>query len=331
VRELGGRKGKLLGAAAALYAAASYWWWSGGGRQPLTRLAPQHPSATLVVRIPPTGTPQRRAVLIGHTDTQKAYPQFRPELKGLMRGIYSQALAFIAATGLSLLARAAGWRWAAPVTWVSLIMQGIFLRETKPRRAYPYVAGANDNASAVACLLGLAAALRAEPLRETEVWLAFTGAEEVGLLGLHRLLDTYGDQLREAAFIDFEMVGSDEIAYLTRHSGLTHLSAYGPDPASLALAERAAAARPDLAVRGRELVILEEVGALRRRGFRGICIAGVGPDGWLENWHLPSDVSENIKPGGVERAARFGLELLRRSETGYARQSPDGQRIAARL
>lgn len=59
------------------------------------------------------------------------------------------------------------------------------------------------------------------------------------------------------------------------------------------------------------MVIVEEIGTLRARGYRGICIAGAGPDGWLENWHLPSDVTANLHPEALERAARFGLEPLR--------------------
>jgi hypothetical protein len=58
------------------------------------------------------------------------------------------------------------------------------------------------------------------------------------------------------------------------------------------------------------MVMLEEVGSLRGRGYRGICLAGVGPDGWLANWHQYSDIVENIVPAGVERVARFGLAML---------------------
>jgi hypothetical protein len=58
------------------------------------------------------------------------------------------------------------------------------------------------------------------------------------------------------------------------------------------------------------MVIVEEVGTLRGRGFRGICLVGVGPDGWLANWHLYSDTVDNIVPEGVERAAHFALAML---------------------
>ena len=52
----------------------------------------------------------------------------------------------------------------------------------------PYSPGANDNAAAVAVNLGIASALACEPLSSTEVWLAFTGAEEVDHRGLKELL-----------------------------------------------------------------------------------------------------------------------------------------------
>lgn len=48
--EAGGRAGKLIGAAADLAGEASYWQWTAGGRHALFPLAPQHPSATLVLR-----------------------------------------------------------------------------------------------------------------------------------------------------------------------------------------------------------------------------------------------------------------------------------------
>ena len=184
------------------------------------------------------------------------------------------------------------------------------LRQAWGEERHSFVAGANDNASAVACLLGLGAHLKRHPLQHTEVWLAFTGAEEVMCVGMHHFLDRYGADLRNAWFIDFEMVGADSIAYVTRHSGLSYLHAYTPDPESLALAERTAQRHPELQVSGRQMVIVEEVGALRRRGFRGICLVGVAPDGWLANWHLYSDTVDNIVPTGVERAARFALAML---------------------
>jgi hypothetical protein len=76
------------------------------------------------------------------------------------------------------------------------------------------------------------------------------------------------------------------------------------------LAEKTARRRPELAVSGREMVIGEEVGALCSRDYRGICLAGVGEDGWLANWHQYSDTFDNVAPEGLERAARFALAMM---------------------
>ena len=70
-----------------------------------------------------------------------------------------------------------------------------------------YSPGANDNASSVGTILALAERLRDQPLQNTEIWLAFTGCEESGCDGMLSLIKEHGNELREALFIDFEMVG----------------------------------------------------------------------------------------------------------------------------
>jgi hypothetical protein len=164
----------------------------------------------------------------------------------------------------------------------------------------------------MACLLGIGGQLQQTPLEHTEVWLAFTAAEEVGAVGLHALLDNHREALADAYFIDFEMVGAGEIAYVTDHSGMLAFNNYRPDNDSMALAVETARENPDLNVRGAPLTIVEEVAALRGRGFRGLCIAGVGDDGWLVNWHRSSDVVVNITPKSLERAAHFAWAMLKK-------------------
>ena len=65
-----------------------------------------------------------------------------------------------------------------------------------------------------------------------------------------------------------------------------------------------------MGIHGRKMIIGEEVGALRVRGYRGICLSGFGLDGWLENWHQTSDNVENIVPVGLEKAARFAWAMM---------------------
>jgi hypothetical protein len=305
------RWGSLIGGAVTLGCTYLMWRHMSGGQQPLAALMPRTHSANQIVRIPPRGERRRTVVLVGHTDSQHALAIARPPLKYRLVPNNTIALGLLTATGIAQFILAARSSWLARgVQVLGLLALGQTLATIVPEMSKPHVDGANDNATAVACLLGLGAQLQREPLEHTEVWLAFTGAEEVMCVGMHALLDRYGEALRDAWFIDFEMVGTPQVVYITRHSGLSYANAYTPDPESLALAERVAAARPDLGVRGAPMVIVEEVGTLRGRGFRGICLSATGEDGWLKNWHLLSDTSEHIDPDGVERAARFALAML---------------------
>ncbi len=306
-----GRVGKLVGGLAALTGAYHLWQVTQGGRHLLSPLFPKRPTANLIARIPARQGRRHTVVLVGHTDTNKHRFSFAPGLKKMLTASATAAEAALAANGLAQIAGALGaGKGAAFVQKATLVGLGLaFLYLLNDERG-GYIAGAGDNASAVACLLGLAAHLHRSPLDHTEVWLAFTAAEEVGCVGMHALLDAYGERLRDAWFLDFEMVGTRQIAYVTRHSSFSYLTPYAPDPESLAWAERTARYYPELGVGGQEMVILEEVGALRGRGFRGICLVGVGEDGWLANWHRYEDDSAHLEPEGLERATRFALAML---------------------
>lgn len=306
-----GRLGKLLGGLASLTGTYALWRAMGGHRQLFTGLAPQRDTANLIVRLAPSGRVQRRIVLIAHTDSNKHRLSHAPKLKRFLLVETTAGMWAMWVNGVAQVMQALGIRGAAErAQWLSFLGLAAGFGIELVDEVGGYVDGANDNASAVACLLGLGAHLVEHPLRHAEVWLAFTGAEEVGSLGTHALLNAYGDDLADAWFIDFEMVGAPHISYVTRHSGFSYFNAYAPDADSLALAERVAQQHPELRVTGRPMVMVEEVGSLRGRGYRGLCLVGVGEDGWLANWHRYSDTLAHIDPSGLERAARFALAMI---------------------
>ncbi|MFC1959320.1 M28 family peptidase [Chloroflexota bacterium] len=310
---LPGRRGplhNLLGGGIGL--AASYAILEGTkcNRQPFQRLHPRRESQTLVARIPPSGEKRQTIVLLGHLDTNKHRLTFAPPLKKTLQLTVTAGLLTLVGNALAQLGAAVGVKGMSRLRNLSALGIGAALAVLLADESGGYIDGANDNATAVACLLGIGAQLAQEPLKHTEVWLAFTGAEEVGGLGAHALLDKHGETLRDAYFLDFEMVGAGDIAYTTRHSGLSYFSAYRPDPDSIALAEETCRQHPEYGVRGQEMVIVEEIGALRGRGYRGLCLVGTGQDGWLVNWHRYTDASENIETLPLETAARYGWAMM---------------------
>lgn len=307
-----GRLGRLLGGLLSLHAAYSVHTSAHSQRTFLAELAPKGPSATQIVRIPAAGEPRHKLVFIGHVDANKHRLTFGPSMKVFLKETMTAGIVGLALNGAIQLLRAVGPKQAFKFDYrltLAGMAGGLALLFADEQGAW--IDGANDNATAVACLLGLAGYLKVNPLQHTDVWLAFTGAEEVGGLGTHALLDTYGDVLQDAYFFDFEMVGAGKLAYVSRHSSLSGFGSYTPDPDSAALAAETAQRFPEFGVKPTPLTIVEEVGALRGRGYRGLCLVGVGEDGFLVNWHQVSDVSANIVPATLEQAARFGLAFAR--------------------
>lgn len=306
------RFGKLVGAVTAFVGVNDFWRATVARPQLLFPLYPLRQGGTVLARIAPRGEVRHRVVLIGHTDTNKHRLTFSPLLKRSLRSSTSLLLVVMALNGLAHVAQLLGAGYFAErLRELTVLLMAAGFSLTLVDEWGDFVDGANDNATAVACLLGLGAQLTQTPLQNTEVWLAFTGSEEVGLSGLRALLDKYSPDLRDAWFIDFEMVGAGEIAYVTRHSGLTFFNPYHPDGQSAALAAKIARERPELGASGQDVTIMEEVAILRRYGHRGICLVGLGEDGWLANWHQYSDVADNIDPVPLERAARFAWAMMR--------------------
>lgn len=308
---LRGRFGRLLSGGVSLVAAESLYRTFGVQRSWLVHaLQPTGSSSTQVVRIAPRGEVKQKLVFIGHVDANRHRLTFAQESKNLLQIAGTTYLVALVVNGLVQLARAMGPKRAFG-RWYGLSLVGLVtaLAVNLLDEQGEYIDGANDNATAVACVLGLAGYFKANPLANTEVWLAFTGAEEVGLLGTYALLDKHGDELRDATFIDYEMVGAGDLAYVTHHSSWSHVTGYAPDPHTTALVAELAREKPEFGVTGKPMLMTEEVGALRRNGYRGLCLVGVGVDGFLVNWHRNTDISANIDPAKVEKAARFGVAI----------------------
>jgi Peptidase family M28 len=173
----------------------------------------------------------------------------------------------------------------------------------------PFNPGAHDNAASVAVALEVGTRVASQPLAHTQVWLAFTGAEETDHAGLYAILREHGSVLRKATFLGLEGLGSGELVYLTRQGVCAH---YTPDAELLALAEGVAAQRPELGARAAQMTGEDEVGTLRRTGYRALCIAGRDPaTGTLPHWHRADDTPDTISEEFQERAVEFVMALLK--------------------
>ncbi len=305
---LAGRWGKLAGAALFLLGLFGIWQMLTAAPVFFRRLIQRWPSRNLFVELQPTGEVRQRLFLVGHLDTQKQrftapipWPQYHS--LQMLSTIVLGAAVFL----WLLLGGILGWQG---LPWYLWIIEGMFiltLLVLVNDELQPHIEGANDNATAVSILLGMAGALRQQPLAHTAVTLLFTGCEEVPCVGMEAFLKRYAVPVEGSYWIDLEMVGTGSLCYITRH-GMSPLSYY-PHPKMVQLAESAAREFPVLGVTGRPMLIIEEVANLRRHGYQALCLAGYNAQGFLPNWHRLSDRLENIEPATLERAAMFTWAL----------------------
>ena len=311
-----GRVGRVIGGAGMIWAALE-------ARRTLlldtpsfVPLAVGGESRNVIARIAPSGEVKRFVFIVAHLDSAKQRTTVPvPVVPFVTKPYLSWALIATALTGIGLILsglfgrpstrktrttkRAKNNGNPGGVVWG--LLGSMIYDETRPISD-----GANDNASGVAAALGLAQSLHENPLEHTEVVLLFTGAATAGAIGMTSYLDQYAPPKDFSTWINLEMVGAtgSTLSYVAK-GGLSYFSEYHPAPTITALTNALAEKHPEYGVYGKDVLILDETAALRRRGYEAITLAGVDRGGNLPRWHRGSDTPDSISPEHIERAVKF--------------------------
>jgi hypothetical protein len=243
-----------------------------------------------------TQTPQRmvwerRPELIERADT--AVPIWWPMLA---------AHALVAAgalTGGRVLARAGGLLCGvATATFVDIASRAV-------------VPGANDNLTAVACLVALARRLREQPVEGVRVLLVSAGSEESFQEGIRAWGRRHFQELPRdtTSFLTIDMVGSPELA-LIEGEGPIWMEDYDDELRRL-VAECAAAEGVRLRRKLRARTSTDGVIPMRA-GYRTALLGSVEPWKAPSNYHWPTDTPDRLDYETLDDAVRLTEALVRR-------------------
>ncbi len=151
---------------------AFFFWLDLDTRMGLTRLMPKGPSQNVIARHVPRarrGERLRKIVIVAHYDSARASLAFAPGLvknfattMGLMKACTLLTPAFVLAVALPWTQAAQPWLWYATMAASAYLIVPVVINVHR-EIAMPYVAGANDNASGVAAMLGVMERLVPEP------------------------------------------------------------------------------------------------------------------------------------------------------------------------
>jgi hypothetical protein len=238
---------------------------------------------------------------------------FDPRFVGRFRAIF--LLTAASSLGLPVFVLLGGLFWSGlfellrdlATLWLFLSILVLLHREVYGKNVY----GANDNASGTGVMLAVAERLAKEPLQNTEVWVAATGCEEAGLVGMLDLLKRHGQELQEALIVNLDSVGLGELKYITGEGMVKALPA---DPELLMFSAEVVRENPELPLAPREHrggLATDATGALIQ-GYRAMTVMGLDVDGIVPNWHWETDVIENLNEKNLSDAETFVDLLLKK-------------------
>lgn len=310
-RPLGDLAAWMLSAAAFAVAAYLMWRKFTFRDYPLRSFLPHGPSQNVLARVPPAGEVQHNVVLIAHLDSHRAVFWFASDF---LVGLYA-FLSPLAVYGLALVPLAYGLGAISGLDvlgWVGLAFALLHFAAWftgMTADVGPFSPGANDNASAVGVALSMAERLTSQPLEHIQVWFAFTGCEETGCDGMLTFLDLYGDQLTEALFVDFELVGIGErLAYL-QGEGVIRRRRIQPDVEHLL--QRVGGEHGLQGVSAASFGAFTETGAVWERGYRGVTLLALREGKpYLPEWHRLTDTIERLQPETLGRVHELAWALL---------------------
>jgi Peptidase family M28 len=280
---------------------------------PLRATLPHAPSQNVLAIISPVGEAQRRLVLVAHLDSHRAVFWFATNFLVTLFAIAAVVSIYGVYLAIPLYILAI-LTHGQVLAWLGLILAifhflSWFTGVTADLGQYS--PGANDNAAAVGTILALTERLKAQPLQNTEVWLAFTGCEESGCDGMLALLKENGDELKEALFVDFDMVGiGDCLSYIQEEGNLIRHTIPEQVEALVKEVGKPYGLHP---VRTPPVGAFTEGGTLWECGYQAVCLsAHYQGSPILPEWHRLTDTPDRLQVTTLERVQAFAWDLLQR-------------------
>jgi hypothetical protein len=284
-----------------------------------SRLLPKYSSQNIIGKIPPSGKPEERVVLMGHCDSAFPFLFNHPKIAKyssvpFIIGFIS-SLMLVMVYGLAAIFQVAGqtslltglWYASFPFLGYLVVVLLIFAYGQISEQA---TNGANDNASGVSVILGIAKELSDNPLVNTEVWCVATGCEETGTTGTIRFLERHVQELKDAYLFSIDCVGKGNLRYIVKEGVLSTVRA--PTELVELVDEVARKISPEVEATPVSIRFhASDAYPLLQRGFKAMDIISLIEHDIPANLHWKTDVYENIDAQTVSNAFKFVSEILK--------------------
>lgn len=259
----------------------------------------------------------RTIVLMAHHDAAKTGRLFD---QTLLEKVYVRWPAFVharrsappewwigvIAPAVAILGVVTGLGWLIGLGVAGIVAGVALLADIERSETVP---GANDNLSGVAALVAIAEALHARPIQGLDVWIVSTGAEETLQDGIRAFMARHGEEVqrRGAVTLNFETVGSPHLGLLEGEGPLWMEDYRGPwlrDTIASIARDRGIELERGLRARSSTDSVITS-----RAGLPSACLVSLTDWRALANYHLRTDVPENLDYTTIANAARLGVAV----------------------
>lgn len=250
-------------------------------------------------------------VITAHYDSSRSSLNFHPKLvKNFRTSFVTLFCSLVAITFLNVLTA-----FPLEVRWYPLFTAGKFLGGlvvlsvllTLVHREIwgAYTPGANDNASGVAVMLGVAEKIRDTTLHNFNIEFVATGAEEAGTFGILAYLKTYG--LKDRLFINLDNLGAGDL-FVTSEEGIIFKHKASPTLIEAATTTAKEQGLP-ISVSPYRLLTTDATPIMARQG-QAISLMAKDQEGLLPNWHWETDTADNVNVENLAMATELVVKMI---------------------
>jgi hypothetical protein len=280
---------------------------------PVTKFPPLAKSHNVIVKDKQKKT--KKLILMAHWDTAPISFLYKPELVGNFKNSlrFALLLMFLAefVVIVQLIYPTQFSIWLSYLLSLYFLIQGILATIDFIR--FGYSNGASDNATGVAAAIETANQLWNKNIKDLEVELVLTGAEEVGMIGARDYFLKYAKEFtKETYLINFDTLGHGSLNVINQTGSWTK-NIYDNKITQLS---------KEIIIQNADFQHIR-MGAwhtadfdsiwFQRAGMPCVTLAALDADGKMPNIHRPTDTIENIdfKPmfDAIELAVKIGVEL----------------------
>ncbi len=277
---------------------------------PFQEYLPRGPSQNVILVVPPSGEVHRRVVISAHLDSHRAVIWFATNFLVTLYGFLAPIVLWgtLAAPLFYALSILTGLQVFGWLGFGLAVLQFFAWFTGVTADLGVYSPGANDNASSVGVALSLAERMQETPLADVEVWFVFSGCEETGCDGMRVFVDEYGSQLKDALFINLELVGIGERLVYLQSEGIFRRRRIDR---SLETQLTGLAGHDIQPVSWTANAAFTEMGVVWERGLRGACLMVLRKSSsLLPEWHRMTDTPDQLSPAALELAHNYAWDLL---------------------